>query len=73
MTKLAGYQVLYNEDGTDTELLLFKACCPSCGETFLASCTAFEPVTDKHCPRCCWAFELARCCEMLGLSNGVEP
>jgi len=65
MAKLTGYQVLYNEDGTDTELLLFKACCPSCGQAFLASGTAFEPVADRHCPRCCWALELARCCQSL--------
>jgi hypothetical protein len=72
MAKQAGYQVLYNEDGTATEHLLFQSCCPSCGETFLASGTAFEPVTDTPCPRCCWAFELARCCDTLALSNGVE-
>jgi hypothetical protein len=54
MAKLTGYQVLYNEDGTATERLLFKVCCPSCGQTFLTSCTAFEAVTDKRYPCCHW-------------------
>jgi len=63
MAKLAGYQVLYNDDGADTELLLFESCCPSCCETFLASGAAFAPIADRHCPRCCWALKLARCCE----------
>ena len=64
MAKLAGYQVLYNDDGTSAELLLLKSCCSSCGETFLASASFFESVAaDRHCPRCCWASELARCCE----------
>jgi hypothetical protein len=72
MVKSVGYQVIYNGDSTGTESLLFWFRCPSCGEAFLASRTAFEPVIEKHCPRCCWAFELARCCDSLRFSDGID-
>jgi len=73
MVKSVGYQVIYNGDSTGTESLLFEFRCPSCGEAFLASRTAFQPVTDGPCPRCIWAFELARCCDRLRFSDRFEP
>lgn len=51
MATIAGYQILQNEDGTNTEVLLFESCCAHCGEAFLAAASVFSPVPDE-CPHC---------------------
>ena len=67
MKTIAGYQLLHNADGTNTEVLLFDSCCTHCGDPFLAAASVFSPVPDE-CPRCVWVFELARSCAALAAS-----
>jgi hypothetical protein len=77
MATIAGYQVLHNNDGTNTEVLLFESCCVSCGAAFLAGdgfvspalsdASVFLPAPTR-CPRCLWAIELAFCCEALAMA-----
>ena len=77
MATIAGYQLLHNNDGSTTEVLLFESCSAHCGEAFLAGdgfvspalsdASVFLPAPPR-CPRCVWAFELAR---LLRGSGGV--